>query len=87
MTVDAHENEVARLAELVRSASGGSTVTEIHAESRFVEDLGMESINRLMLMTLVERECGLSLEQHMPKLLKLQTVGDMVEFLRSLAEA
>lgn len=56
----------------------------IEAGSRFVEDLGLESVNRLMLMTLVEQEFGVSLEQHMPALIELQTVGETARFIGSL---
>lgn len=52
--------------------------------SRFIEDIGMESVNRLMLMTLVEQEFEVSLEEHMPRLIELQTVQEVADFLRSL---
>lgn len=54
------------------------------AESRFIEDIGMESVNRLMLMTLVEQEFEVSLEDHMPTLIELQTVQELADFLGSL---
>jgi acyl carrier protein len=56
----------------------------IQGSSRFIEDIGMESVNRLMLMTLVEQEYELSLEAHMPVLIELQTVQQFADFLDSL---
>lgn len=56
----------------------------IAGSSRFIEDIGMESVNRLMLMTLVEQEYQLSLEEHMPVLIELQTVQQFADFLESL---
>ncbi len=56
----------------------------ITASSRFIEDIGMESVNRLMLMTLAEQEFEVSLEEHMPKLIELQTVQEFAAFIGTL---
>ena len=56
----------------------------ISGGSRFIEDIGMESVNRLMLMTLVEQEFEVGLEEHMPALIEMQTVQEFADFLRSL---
>lgn len=57
---------------------------EITGSSRFVEDIGMESVTRLMLMTLVEQEFGIKLEQHLAALVELRTIEETVAFVRSL---
>lgn len=57
---------------------------EISAGSRFIEDIGMESVNRLMLMSLVEQEFGVDLEAHMGALAGQQTVGETARFLAAL---
>lgn len=76
---------VERLAGLIRLAMGDEPpVTVIAAQTRFTEDLGMQSINRLMLLSLLEQECGVSLERHMVQLVELQTVGDTARFVASL---
>ena len=75
-----------KLAGLIRLAMGDEVpVAEISAQTRFIEDLGMQSINRLMLLSLLEQECGVSLESHMAKLIELETVGDTMHLVASLA--
>ena len=56
----------------------------ITGQSRFVEDLGMDSINRLMLVTVLEESFAVQLEPHMSKLGEMHTVADVVTFLRGL---
>lgn len=56
----------------------------ITGQSRFVEDLGMDSINRLMLVTLLEESFNVQLESHMSKLGDMRTVADLVTFLRGI---
>jgi acyl carrier protein len=74
-----------KLAGLIRLAMGDEApVTAISAQSRFIEDLGMQSINRLMLLSLLEQECGLSLERHMAQLVELETVGDTMRLIANL---
>lgn len=78
---------VEKLAELIRLAMGDEVpVAAIGAHSRFIEDIGMQSINRLMLLSLLEQECGVSLERHMAQLVELETVGDTVRLIASLAQ-
>ncbi|GAB2582125.1 hypothetical protein ISP15_16685 [Dyella jejuensis] len=54
----------------------------ISGSSRFIEDIGMESVNRLMLMNLIEQEFEISLEDHMPTLIELHTVQELADFIR-----
>jgi acyl carrier protein len=85
MTEDDLQHDIARLSELVRQvASDGACPDHITEGTRFVEDVGMESINRLMLMTLVEGEFGVSLEEHLRVLIDLHTVGDTARFIHAL---
>lgn len=75
-----------KLAGLIRLAMGDEVpVAEISAQTRFIEDLGMQSINRLMLLSLLEQECGVNLESHMAKLIELETVGDTMHLVASLS--
>jgi acyl carrier protein len=79
------QQDMQALTALVRQAAGdGAGPADMHEDTRFVEDIGMESINRLMLMTLVEQHFGLSLEQHMATLVGLNTVGETARFLHGL---
>jgi acyl carrier protein len=90
MSIDAtHEDavqvELPTLIDLVRQVCVDLPADrQIAANSRFIDDIGMESINRLMLMTLVEQEFGVSLEAHMGALAEHQTVGDTARFLAAL---
>lgn len=79
------QQDIERMAALVRQVTDEGRCSEpITEATRFVEDVGMESINRLMLMTLIEQEFHVSLEQHMGALIELHTVGDTARFVRSL---
>ncbi|HZP66075.1 MAG TPA: acyl carrier protein [Rudaea sp.] len=88
MTTATADAELSKLTALVRQVNvdlpPGCPIT---ASTRFVEDIGMGSINRLMLITLVEQEFGVSLEQHMHRLVELHTVGDTARFLATLKGA
>lgn len=46
----------------------------------------MDSINKIMLMTMMEKELGISLEQHAEALTSLSTIGDIVTFAESMTE-
>ncbi len=54
---------------------------DIKAESRFLEDLGFDSVKSIMLATLIESEFKLNLKQDMANLLKVKTVGDACHFV------
>jgi acyl carrier protein len=77
---------VEKLAGLIQLAMGDDApVLAIGAHTRFTEDLGMQSINRLMLLSLLEEEWGVSLEKHVGRLVELETVGDTVRFIATLS--
>ncbi len=79
-------NGLGKIAELIRLAMGDEVPVEaIGEQTRFTEDLGMQSINRLMLLSLLEQECGINLESHMAQLVELETVGDTMRLLDKLA--
>jgi acyl carrier protein len=79
------QTELSRLISLVRQVAPDlPAAQEISGDSRFVEDIGMDSINRLLLMTLAEQECGVSLEEHMALLAEHRTVGETAGFIESL---
>jgi acyl carrier protein len=82
------QDDVAKLATLIRQVTVDlPQAKEINENTRFVEDIGMESINRIMLITFVEQEFDVSLEKHMNKLVDLHTVGDTAKFIRALKGA
>ncbi len=79
-------NDLEKIAQLIQLAMGEEVLARpINEETRFVEDLGMQSINRLMLLSLLEQECGVDLESHMAQLVELETVGDTMRFIAILA--
>lgn len=85
MSATLEQIDTAAMVALVRQvAIDVSPDREITGSSRFVEDIGMESVTRLMLMTLVEQESGISLEKHLAALVELQTIEETVAFIRSL---
>jgi acyl carrier protein len=79
-------NSLGKIAGLIQLAMGDEVPAEtISEQTRFIEDLGMQSINRLMLLSLLEQECGINLESHMAQLVELETVGDTMRLIDSLA--
>lgn len=76
---------IAKLSDLVRQvASDGACPETLTEASRFADDIGMESIGRLMLMTMIEQEFCVDLERHMSTLIELHTIGDTARFINSL---
>jgi len=85
MNAVASHAQVSKVMELVRQVVVDlPSDRPITAGSRFVEDIGMESVNRLMLMTLAEQEFAVSLEDHMPRLIELQTIEELAVFIGTL---
>lgn len=85
MNAVAQHAEISKVVALVRQVVVDLPPDrQITAGSRFVEDIGMESVNRLMLMTLAEQEFAVSLEDHMPRLIELQTVEELAVFIGTL---
>lgn len=54
---------------------------EVVTDARFREDLGMDSLDLVELITVVEDELGESLDSPEDTLAALATVGDVVDFL------
>jgi acyl carrier protein len=75
-------DEVERVSRLVEQVLDSPGTRPIGEDTRF-DELGMQSINRIMLATLVEQEFGVDLEQRMTAVVQLLTVGELVRFLRS----
>ena len=87
MSTIAPQVEVSALISLVRQVVVDLPPDQpVLGSSRFIEDIGMESVNRLMLMSLVEQKFEISLENHMPALIELQTVQELADFIRLQVE-
>ncbi|SDY77284.1 Acyl carrier protein [Lysobacter sp. yr284] len=85
MSAPASAQTVETLSGLVRKVAGDNGCPQVLTESsRFVDDIGMESIGRLMLLTMIEQEFQVDLEKHMGALVELHTIGDTARFLDSL---
>lgn len=87
MNISTSQMELSTVVSLVRQVVVDLPPDQaILGSSRFIEDIGMESINRLMLMTLVEQTFEISLENHMSTLIELHTVQELANFLHSQVE-
>jgi acyl carrier protein len=85
MSVHASLPELGAVMDLVRQVVVDLPPDQrLTANSRFVEDIGMESVNRLMLMTLAEQQFEVPLEDHMAKLIELQTIEELAAFIKTL---
>jgi acyl carrier protein len=83
MNISTSQVELLSLISLVRRVVVDLPPDQIIlGSSRFIEDIGMESVNRLMLMNLVEQEYEISLEDHLPTLIELQTVQEFADLIR-----
>ncbi|NCO35184.1 MAG: acyl carrier protein [Armatimonadetes bacterium CG2_30_59_28] len=58
--------------------------TQIDESSRFVEDLGAQSIQSVELVAALEEELDIELDEE--EALKVKTVGDAVAFIDELLE-
>ncbi|MGN6321571.1 MAG: acyl carrier protein [Dyella sp.] len=82
------QEDVEKLTELVRQVTNDTPpIVDITEQTRFVEDLGLESINRLMLITLIEQAFGVDLEKRMSQMVDLHTVGEVATFVRAIKAA
>jgi acyl carrier protein len=87
MNTSASKVELSTLVSLVRQVVVDLPSDQVvSGTSRFIEDIGMESVNRLMLMSLVEEEFKVSLEKHMATLIELQTLQELTDFIRLQVE-
>lgn len=87
MNTSASKVELSTLVSLVRQVVVDLPPDQVvSGSSRFIEDIGMESVNRLMLMSLLEEEFDVSLEKHMGALIELQTLQELTDFIRLQVE-
>jgi len=85
MNALSYQTAVTRLSELVRQVSSDGSCPDLLTEdSRFVEDAGLESIGRIMLMTMIEQEFSVDLEKHMASLVEMDNIGSTARFIVSL---
>lgn len=85
MTDGNDTTDMSRMIALIRQVTSYAPYPgEILASTRYVEDLAMESMNQVMLVTLVEQEFGVDLESQMQSLVEQKTVGDTVAFVVAL---
>ncbi|HNS31776.1 MAG TPA: acyl carrier protein [bacterium] len=63
----------------------GTEEEKLKPESRFVEDLGAESVQSLELVAAFEEEFAIEMEEDAA--LKVKTVGKAVEFIKKQMEA
>lgn len=75
--MDKHELE-GRVKKVVQEVLGVD-MDKITAESRFVEDMGAESVQSLELVAAFEEEFDIEMEEDAA--LKVKTVGKAVEFI------
>ena len=72
-----------RVCEVVSDVLGVN-VAEVNAESRFIEDLGAESIQSIELMAAFEEEFEVEFDEEAA--LQVQTVGGAVDMIAELVE-
>jgi acyl carrier protein len=78
------DNEIRDRVKKVVSENLGVDEEEIKSESRFVEDLGAESIQSLELVAAFEEEFDIEMEEEAA--LDVKTVGDAVTFIKKYLE-
>jgi len=70
-------NKVAKIIEEQLNISGD----EIKLESKFVEDLGADSLDIVELMMSLEEQFGIEIPDSEAE--KMQTVGDVVDYIKT----
>jgi len=78
------EKEIEKRAKKVVSSILGVDENEIKENSRFVEDLGAESVQSLELVAGFEEEFGIEMDEDAA--LKVKTFGDAVKFIKKHLE-
>ncbi|VEL98347.1 acyl carrier protein [Alteromonas sp. 76-1] len=74
-----------KMIELVSKVSSESEYEEeLSGDVRFVEDLGLNSINVIMLVTLMEQEFNLSLTSRLEALLGCPSINSVTEYIDGL---
>lgn len=59
----------------------GLLAEEITPQARFKEDLGMDSLDMVELLTIVEEESGIALDAPDESFRSMSTVGGVIDFL------
>ncbi|MCD6221175.1 acyl carrier protein [bacterium] len=78
------EKEIEKRAKKIVSSILGVDEEEIKEESRFVEDLGAESVQSLELVAGFEEEFGIEMDEE--KALEVKTFGDAIKFIKKYLE-
>ena len=79
------EKEIEERAKKVVSSILGVDEEKIKSESRFVEDLGAESVASLELVAGFEEEFDIEMDENAA--LEVKTFGDAVKFIKKYVEA
>lgn len=78
------EKEIEKRAKKVVSSVLGVDEEEIKEESRFVEDLGAESVQSLELVAGFEEEFDIEMDEDAA--LEVKTFGDAIQFIKKYLE-
>jgi acyl carrier protein len=79
---------VENMSELIRQVRGDAPLPgPVTAGSRFMADLGLDSLQVVGLVFLWEKQYGVAMSEQEELLAGLQTVGQAVEAIRSLQSA
>lgn len=88
MSAAAYPGDHARaqvLRGLAATAGPGWDGQEISADDSLTEDLGLESLDAILLVLELEDKLGIDVEDH--ELASLATVGDLLELVESKCQA
>ena len=74
--------ELEKLKKIIQKEMNLGTETEIHMESRFVEDLGADSLDVVQIVMAIEEEFGIEIPEDAAE--KIRTVGEAAEAIRKV---
>lgn len=72
--------ELEKLKKIIQKEMNLGTETEIHMESRFVEDLGADSLDVVQIVMAIEEEFGIEIPEDAAE--KIRTVGEAAKAIR-----
>lgn len=72
--------ELEKLKKIIQKEMNLGMETEIHMESRFVEDLGADSLDVVQIVMAIEEEFGIEIPEDAAE--KIRTVGEAAEAIR-----
>ena len=72
--------ELEKLKKIIQKEMNLGTETEIHMESRFVEDLGADSLDVVQIVMAIEEEFGIEIPEDAAE--KIRTVGEAAEAIQ-----